>query len=322
MAQVNVGEIVTTTLVNQTGELANNVENNNAVLNSIKRAGGVKAADGGSLIAQELDYTENTNAGSYDGYDTLATNQQSTFDYAQFAWKQYYANVTISGREKRMNAGDEKVIDLITSRITNAKRTLRNRIAAGLYGDGTGNGGKDITGLAAAIPSSVTTGTYGGINRVGNAWWQPKLQDPASTPTSATILTTVMNPMWVQLVRDTDKPKLILADNISYTMYQGSLQPQQRFTDADTAAAGFENIKYMSAPVVLDGGIGGNCPASTMYFLNTDYLFWRPHVDANFVPADPESRAPVNQDAVVKPIIFMGNLTCSGQQFQGIAILT
>lgn len=322
MAQVNVGEIITTTLVNQTGELANNVENNNAILSQMKRQGKIKTADGGSMIVQELDYAENTNAGSYDGYDTLATNQQSVLDYAQYAWKQYYASVVISGREKRMNSGDEKVIDLIAARVTNAKRTLRNRISAGMYGDGTGNGGKDITGLAAAIPTNPTTGTYGGINRVGNPWWQPKLQDPAVTPTSATIQSGTMNPMWVQLVRDTDKPNLIVTDNIGYQLYEGSLQPQQRFSDAATADAGFENIKYKTAPVVLDGGIGGNCPPSTMYFLNTDYLHWRPHQDANFVPADPESRDPVNQDATVKIIIFMGNLTCSGQQFQGIAILT
>lgn len=322
MAQVNVGEIVTTTLVNQTGDLANNVENNNAILSQFKRQGKIRTADGGSMIVQELDYAENTNAGSYDGYDTLATNQQSVLDYAQFAWKQYYSAVVISGREKRMNAGDEKVIDLITARITNAKRTLRNRISAGMYGDGTGNGGKDLTGLAAAIPTSTTTGTYGGINRVGNPWWQPKFQHAGTTPTSATILTGTMNPLWVQQVRDTDKPNLIVTDNVGYMMYQGALQPQQRFSDAATAAAGFENIKYMTAPVVLDGGIGGNCPASTMYFLNTDYLHWRPHADANFVPLDPEARDPVNQDAVIRLVGFMGNLTCSGQQFQGIALLT
>jgi hypothetical protein len=39
------------------------------------------------------------------------------------------------------------------------------------------------------------------------------------------------------------------------------------------ADAGFQNLKYMGADVVLDGGRGGNCPASHMYFLNTDYIY-------------------------------------------------
>lgn len=42
---------------------------------------------------------------------------------------------------------------------------LLNRIAGDIYLDGTGNGGKNITGLGAAVPDAPTTGTYGGIDR-------------------------------------------------------------------------------------------------------------------------------------------------------------
>ena len=84
------------------------------------------------------------------------------------------------------------------------------------------------------------------------------------------------------------------------------------------ARLGFTTVKYMDADVVLDGGIGGYMPASAMYFLNTDYLFFRPHRERNFVALDPSKRYSVNQDAVVQILAFAGNLTCSGRQFQGI----
>jgi hypothetical protein len=97
-----------------------------------------------------------------------------------------------------------------------------------------------------------------------------------------------------------------------------SLQNIQRFSDSDLAKLGFTTVKYMSADVVLDGGIGGDIPASTMYFLNTKYIFFRPHRDRNFVALDPNKRYSVNQDAVVQILAFAGNLTSSGSQFQGV----
>jgi hypothetical protein len=56
-----------------------------------------------------------------------------------------------------------------------------------------------------------------------------------------------------------------------------------------------------------------------MWFLNTKYLQFRPHVDRNFVPIGGERQA-VNQDAIVKLIGWAGNMTCSGAQFQGVLI--
>ena len=52
---------------------------------------------------------------------------------------------------------------------------------------------------------------------------------------------------------------------------------------------------------------------------NTDYIFFRPHRDRNFVPIGGERQA-VNQDAVVKLIGWAGNMTSSGPQFSGVLI--
>jgi hypothetical protein len=87
--------------------------------------------------------------------------------------------------------------------------------------------------------------------------------------------------------------------------------------------AGFTALKYFgggsSADVVLDGGIGSDATANHMWFLDTKYIFFRPHRDRNFVPIGGE-RQSVNQDAIVKLIGWAGNLTSSGSQFQGVLI--
>jgi hypothetical protein len=56
-----------------------------------------------------------------------------------------------------------------------------------------------------------------------------------------------------------------------------------------------------------------------MWFLNTDYIFLRPHKERNFVPIGGE-RQSINQDAVVKLIGWAGNLTTSNSSLQGVLI--
>ena len=52
---------------------------------------------------------------------------------------------------------------------------------------------------------------------------------------------------------------------------------------------------------------------------NTNYLFFRPHRDRNFVPIGGE-RQSVNQDAIVKLIGWAGNLCTSNSSLQGVLI--
>jgi hypothetical protein len=113
-----------------------------------------------------------------------------------------------------------------------------------------------------------------------------------------------------------------VVDTIMWNNYVIELQAQQRFTDPKTASFGFPTIKFMDADVVLDGGIGGFCPSKTAFFLNTKYLFLRPHSRRNMVPLSPNKRYAINQDAEVQILAWAGNLACSGAQFQGRVVDT
>jgi len=190
---------------------------------------------------------------------------------------------------------------------------MRNLVCGGLYSDGTGSGGKEITGLNAAVPLDPTTGTYGGIDRVTWTFWRSKLVNVTSTAT----IQANFNALWAQLVRGADRPDLIPVDNVVWQAYVASLQAQQRFNSPEVGQLGFPSIKYMDADVVLDGGIGGFCPAGTGFMLNTDYIRFRPHSARQFVPLSPNKRYSINQDAEVQIMAWAGNLTTCGAQFQG-----
>lgn len=320
MAFPSVSDIVATTIQSRSRKIADNVTKNNAILARLSQRGKVRTFSGGNVILEELSFAENPNAGFYSGYDLLPVAAADVISAAEYQIKQFAVPVVISGLEQLQNAGREQMIDLMEARINVAEATMANQLSTSIYSDGTGNGGKEVTGLNAAVPTAPTTGTYGGINRATwNFWRSGKFNATADggAALSSTNIQTYMNAMWSRLVRGSDRPDLIVMDNTMWAYFMGSLQPQQRFTDPSSANLGFPSIKFMDADVVLDGGIGGAAPAKTAFFLNTKYLSWRPHAQRNMVALSPDRRYSINQDAEVQILAWAGNLTCSGAQFQG-----
>jgi hypothetical protein len=319
MAFPSVTDIVATTIQNRSKQIADNVTKNNALSAKLNQRGNVRTFAGGNTILEELSFAQNANGGWYSGYDLLPVAAQDVISAAEYAIKQLACPVVMSGLEQ--------FIDLLEGRITVAESTMANLMSGGLYSDGTGSGGKELTGLNAAVPTNPATGTYGGIDRATWVFWQSKVFNSNADLTTPGKMTPAniqeaMNGLWAKLVRGSDRPDLIVFDNVFWTIYLASLQAQQRFTQAETGKLGFPSIKYMDADVVLDGGIGGYCPAKTGFFLNTKYISLRPHSARNMVPLSPNRRYAINQDAEVQILGWAGNLTTRGSQFQGRLIDT
>jgi len=316
MAFPNVTDIVATTIENRSGEIADNVTLNNALLSWIKKSGNTREFSGGSLIFEEISFAANGNAGWYSGYDLLPVAAQDVLSAAQFNICQAACPVTISGLERLKNMGKQQIIDLMESRLKVAESSMANLIAAGVYSDGTGAGGKQVVGLNAMVPVTPTTGVYGGIDRAVWSVWrsQSTTLGAAASPTTIQL---AMDAMWAGLVRGRNQPNLIVADNFMWTQYIQSLQLIQRFAGTDSGNLGFPSVKFMGADVVLDGGLGGFATAKTMYFLDTEFIHWRPHGQRNMKALDPSRRYAVNQDAEISILAWAGNLTSSGPQFQG-----
>lgn len=317
----NLSEIVTTTIENRSKDLADNVSKSTALLARLEKKGKAKPADGGRNIVQELEFAENGTFGWYSGYDPINISPSEVFTAAEFDWKQCAVAVSISGLEELQNSGEEAFIDLLEARIQNAERTMKNQMAGAVYGDGTASGGKSIGGLQLLVPDTANTGTVGNINRANWAFWRTIVADATTDyggPMTSANAISYMNRIWMQLVRGNEKPDLIPCDNNYYRAYWESLLPQQRFTSTEMAQAGFESLKYQSADLVFDGGIGGACPVNHMYFLNTDYIYLRHHPKRRYTAIGPKNRYSTNQDALVQLMGWAGNMTLSGSMMQGL----
>jgi hypothetical protein len=74
------------------------------------------------------------------------------------------------------------------------------------------------------------------------------------------------------------------------------------------------SMKYKTADVFFDSS--GGIPSSHAYFLNTNYMDLVVHQDANITMLDDVES--INQDALVKTIIWQGNLALSNRSLQGV----
>ena len=325
VASVDWGDVVTTTLENRSRVLADNITNNNALLERLKQKGKNKPFSGGREIMQELRYAQNQTFMFYSGFEFLNVSLNDTMTAARFPIKQASIAVVLSGLEELQNRSEEEMIDLIEARVDTAEDTFWNQMSAAVYSDGTGWGGKQINGLSLLVSKTPTSGVVGGIDRSSQVWWRNVAvnanTDSRGVVTSSNIQS-YMNSTSIQLKRNSDGVDLIVADNNYYLAYLASLQSIQRITDdKGSAGAGFTAVKYYGAgksvDVVLDGGKNGQIPSNTMYFINSDYLFYRPHASRNFKVVGGD-RTSINQDAIVRIMAWAGNMTIANPSLQGV----
>lgn len=306
-------ELVTTTFRNVKKSAADNLSNRNALLGYMKKHGNIDTEDGGLTIATPLDYASNGTYQRYSDWDLLNISASDVISSAEYQWRQVAINVVASGRELRINSGKNQIFNLAKARMKNAMRTFNNNFTSDLYSAGTLS--NQINGLQ-AIVADTPTNTVGGIDASAFTFWQNKVMDASDvsvTPSATTIEGSLMLPLWLQLDRGPDDcPDLIVMDNVYYQYFENSQVSLKRYNDSTKATAGMNSLKYKTADVIFDSTI----PSNHAYFLNTQYLKLVVHKDANMEVMD--ELKPVNQDGVVIPILWMGNLVCSNRAQQGV----
>jgi len=211
-----------------------------------------------------------------------------------------------------MNNGPEQMIDLSKARIKNAMNTAANNFSVDIYSDGALT--NQVGGLG-LIVTSDGTGTVGGINSSTYAFWANQFFENTGTGLATTTIGGSMNTLWLRTVRGNDKPDLIVMSNDMYAVYEASLQANQRYMKADKAGLGFSELQYKTADVIFDSNTNFGTTAEVGYFLNTRYLYVVQHSEAQWTQDD--DKVPVNQDAVVIPLYWMGNMVCTNRSLQG-----
>lgn len=314
-------ELAATTYRKHESEVADNVSKHNALFRRIADKGRVRKEDGGLSIVCPLEYASNSTYQRYSGFDALNISAVDVLTAAEFPWRQVAVNVAASGLELRTNMGESRIINFTKAKIRNAMNSFKNGMSTDLYSDGTA--ANQINGIQAVV-ADAGTGTVGQINSSTFPFWQNVVQSAASplqgggaiTP-SATTIESLMLPLYIKLTRGTDQPDMIVFSDDYFTFFEQSQTSIKRYSSDSgptSGTAGFVTLKYKNADVFFDSS--GGIPGAHGYFLNTDYLEMVVHRDANMTVMD-ELRS-VNQDAVVIPVLWMGNLVTSARFLQGV----
>jgi hypothetical protein len=310
LGYTSIDALLTTTLANYRKTLIDNIFDDypllsymNGRLGRAVRGGSIKELkDGGESLIEHIMYEQNSTVDSYAGYELLDTTPQEGFTQARYTWKQYSTSISISGLEERSNRGEAAMINLLQAKTQQAEMSLRDRMSRDAFSDGTGNSSKNLGGLEIIIDS---TGTLGGINQSTYSWW-------ASTETSggsfAARGVNDMRTTFNTVTFGNDKPDMIITTQTVHEFYEKSLQPQERFVDTKTADAGFMNLAFKGVPVIFDR----DCTSGVMYFLNSRWLKFAVHRDADFVTS--AFVRPENQDARTAQILFQGNMLTNNRR--------
>ena len=281
-------------------KMVDNIFDSDPLLKRAKEKGWYTKISGGTSIIQPLMYAQVTAAGSYAPTAQLDTTDNENFTSAEYAWKFYYANVTISGADEHKNAGDAAILDFVKNKIMAAEMTLKDTIGTDLYGTGSGNA---LGGLRLIVDAG---NTVGGIDQSSYSWWQSQ-EDSSTTTLTLSALQTQYNTLSI----NGTPPTVITATRANYNRLYALLQPQQRFVDTETAKAGFTSLMFNGTPFIA----GSKVPSSHVFMLNEEFLhlYYHPERDFKFEPFIKSA----TQDAKSAKIFWMGNLGTSNCRMHG-----
>jgi hypothetical protein len=305
------------------------VSNQIALLAIMKRKGLIKDYSG-PRIRETLQIGKPTGQW-YSGYDFLDNPPVELFNDAYWTPKMMAVPISLTNEEILNNAGEAQIMDVLESYMDVAETTLTETLETGLYSDGTANNGKQITGLATAVPIVTNTGTYGGIDRATYALWRTSSFDANSfntaigTQVTSTTIRPFLTQIFMQRSRANRSADILLMSNEHYAAYDAALVAAQRITERSGTttmnALGFNNLAYVGAgrevSVVMGGGIGSAIPANTTFGLESASLRLRinPIRGMGKKIFQGDGQMPINQDALAQFIGWMGELTMTNPLF-------
>lgn len=281
-------------------KMYDNIFNSNPLLQRHKKKSYEKV-DGGTSVMVPLNYAVPSASGWYAGYDTLSTTDNDQITAAEYSWKQLYTNISVSRLDELKNSGDAAILGFVKNKVKISEKQMEDQLGTGIFSNATD--AKSIVGIRQIIG---TANTVGGISQSANSWWQAQV-DSTTTTLSMSAMMTQYNLATI----NSAAPSVLITTRSIYNTYYGILQPQQRFSDSDTASGGFASLLFNGAPMIPDS----HCPANSLWMLNEDYLHLWVHKDEDmrFEPF----QKPINQNVKVAKIYWMGAYGSSNIRLQG-----
>lgn len=287
--------VLATSLADYRNTMADNVYQNNAVLQMLSAA--KENVDGGNSIVQPLMVTKQDDGGFYLGADVLNNTQKNFANQVEFLWQNAYEPIQLTRDEERQNSGNEhKILSLVGAKTKSSEKAISDRLEQALS-----------TPTASAnnlidLETLVNTGTLGTISGSTVTAWQATVTTSGAFATQGlTDMTTAT--YLVSASATVDNPTHYLTNKIVFQKFEQTRIPLERIANGTTSAnAGFTNLSFKGKPVIY-----GNYIASGLLFgLNMNYIHFSVDTMTDLVTTD--FMSPVNQTIRVAYILWRGQL--------------
>lgn len=318
-------QILSTALAERSSSIEDLVSDNVALYNVIKDKGRVRSFSGPE-IRQTLQFNKQE-AQWIKGYDFLANPPIELWNDAVWTPKTVFVPMSLTGQEMRANQGANQIRDIVDGYLEAAEMALIDAFDEALHSDGTADGGKQLTGLAGAVPIVANSGVYGGIDRGTVALWRTNTFDADTdfatigTQVNSTTIRPMLNNIMSQRSRGMRYADLLVMSLEHYNAYDAATVNIQRIAkESRLGSLGFSSIEYVGggkrAEIVLASGLNTNMPSNTTYGLETRSLALRYRESLNFASLfDGDGQKPINQDAIAQFVGWEGEMTLTNPLF-------
>lgn len=276
-----------------------------------------KTVGEGKGIYWPVKLARGTSAGSYASGADITGDDNETEKPAILPWKFFKAEFKVTGDAiaAALRAGPEAYANLFGKSIKDATLNLGINLGAQVFGDGTGNSGLDMDGLAAVL---ANTGTYAGLDRGTYSAWRANVLSNSGS----------LRSLSVPLLRAGEKaaftasgmmPNLIAMGPALYETYEGSFDTAKRFNNPqvfNSADAGIAQLFFKGIPVVRDI----YCPDNTVMMLNTECLAFEqlpPVPMADGVPLTQGQEPILTADGNIGIQVAIQMLATTGDAYKG-----
>ena len=315
--------VITRTLQAHGDEIIDGVSGQNALLWLFKSRGNLKVISGGRTITSPLIYGLNTSFKSYAKYGTVATPDPDIITRSEYGVRIVGGSIVISWLEEAQNAGDrEKLLDYGEEKKQESIISMGEAMASQLWT--VAPSATDFNSLPQQIsdsPSTDTTANVGGIDPattvvVGSVTRYPWRNATYTTAVTAFNTASAGLTALSQILNDASfgphGPTVFVTTKAIWQLYDVGQAGNRRYTHADLADAGFQNLDYAGKPMLADE----LARTAHVYAINTDGIGITVLRRGNFA-ISPKVQA-ANQFADNILMYAFGNIVLRDRRTQGV----
>lgn len=232
----------------------------------------------GTAYEIPIKYAKSTNGGVTGIADQLDSNRQNNRTRMSFQPRSIYKPVVVATIEKVLNAGDERVLDLVATEMNSQMADLAEEFADQAYA-GTGSGNQ-WSSLAMAADDATNFGTYGSLSRTTYPSLNGYYLASAGSMTLAKLATA-----YDATEKGTDSSTGGYTTKALWSVYESLLTPTVNAhysangsqiasmtpdgivmsKESLSGTQGFKAVTYRGTPIMKDE----HCPSGKFFFVNS-----------------------------------------------------